>query len=181
MKYFQQKYPFLSIQIASKVQYQSAILFINNVNNVVIFAINANIYIITKSIIRCQFQISFLNTVNQKMILSYQCKNQNFYFFQVQNLNNILSPYFEKELLSIEYKYLFNFMSDNLFFQVTLENKKIFICNPYSSRHMSLFSKLEQDSIILSTTTNKQSSFYHLWSKSYLKEMNHLFIKITTH
>ncbi|CAD8118440.1 unnamed protein product [Paramecium primaurelia] len=67
------------------------------------------------------------------------------------------------ELLSIEFKYQFNFLSDNLFFYVALENKTIFIYNPYSSRHMSLFKKLELDSIILSTTTNQQSSilFYN--------------------
>ncbi|CAD8155321.1 unnamed protein product [Paramecium pentaurelia] len=154
---------FQPIQIASNVQYQSAILFINNVNNVVIVAINGNNDIIPKTIIRCQFQISSLNIVNQKIILSYQCNNQTSYCFQVWNFNNILSPFFEKELLSIEYKYQFNFMSDNLFFYVTLENKTIFIYNPYSSRHMSLFKKLELDSIILSTTTISQSSilFYN--------------------
>ncbi|CAD8062881.1 unnamed protein product [Paramecium primaurelia] len=142
---------FNPIQIVVNTQSLSSFVYINNINEVIIISIDQNSYPIPISLIQVNFTIKQINLVNQQLILSYICNNQNNICFQVWNVQNLPKYYYVKNLYSVNFDNNIIIQSDNLFFYVTFSNYTVYVYNPLLPYHMSLYYKLELTSPIQCT------------------------------
>ncbi|CAD8070488.1 unnamed protein product [Paramecium sonneborni] len=140
---------FNPIQIEMNKQLQSTLLFINNINEVIIVSIEQNNIPIPIQLIKLDFQIKQISLVQQLLIISYICNNSINICFQVWNVQNLPQFFYVKSLYSLPFDNQVIIQSDNLFFYVTLSNQNVYVYNPYFSQHMSLYYKLELASPIL--------------------------------
>ncbi|CAD8062849.1 unnamed protein product [Paramecium primaurelia] len=142
---------FNPLQIVVNTQSQSSFVYINNINEVIIISIDQNSYPIPISLIQVNFTIKQINLVNQQLILSYICNNQNNICFQVWNVQNLPKYYYVKNLYSVNFDNNIIIQSDNLFFYVTFNNYTVYVYNPSFPQHMSLYYKLKFTSPIQCT------------------------------
>ncbi|CAD8062913.1 unnamed protein product [Paramecium primaurelia] len=142
---------FNPIQIVVNTQSVSSFVYINNINEIIIISIDQNSYPIPISLIQVNFTIKQINLVNQQLILSYICNNQNNICFQVWNVQNLPKYYYVKNLYNVNFDNNIIIQSDNLFFYVTFSNYTVYVYNPSLPYHMSLYYKLELTSPIQCT------------------------------
>ncbi|CAD8087759.1 unnamed protein product [Paramecium primaurelia] len=146
-----QNIEFQPTQIVINTQTLSSFLFINNVNSVIIVSINKNNLPIPISLLSAGIQIKQINLVNQQLILSYLCNNNQKICFQVWNVQNLPKFYYVKSLYSVNYDNHILISSDNLFFYITFSNHTLYIYNPILPQHMSLYYMVELTSPIQCT------------------------------
>ncbi|CAD8082048.1 unnamed protein product [Paramecium primaurelia] len=141
-KYF--NIEFNPIQIIVNTQLLSSFLYINNIQNIIIVSIQQNSLPIPISLIQVNFTIYKINLVNQQLILSYLCYQNQSICFQVWNVENIPQYYYEKNLCEVDNNDQIRISSDNLFFYVTFADNSVYIYNPSLPYHMSLYYQLNQ-------------------------------------
>ncbi|CAD8214851.1 unnamed protein product [Paramecium pentaurelia] len=171
-KYF--NIEFNPIQIIVNTQLLSSFLYINNIQNIIIVSIQQNSLPIPISLIQVNFTIYKINLVNQQLILSYLCYNNQSICFQVWNVENIPQYYYEKNLCEVDNNDQIRISSDNLFFYVTFANNSVYIYNPSLPYHMSLYYKLELTSPIQCTEQFYLSESYSQ-AKSIIITNNNLY------
>ncbi|CAD8117473.1 unnamed protein product [Paramecium primaurelia] len=137
-------------QIIVNTQSQSSILYINNINEVIIISIDQSSIPIPISLMQINFPIKQINLVGIQLIFSYLCNNQQNICFQVWNVQNLPKYYYVKNLYSV--KFLNQMIqSDNLYLYITFSNYTVYAYNPQLPYHMSLIYKLELTSPIICT------------------------------
>ncbi|CAD8129457.1 unnamed protein product [Paramecium sonneborni] len=146
IKYFN-KIQFNPIQIVMNIQ--QSLLYINNINEIIIVTISENNTPIPVSLIQVNYKIKQINLMNNQLILSYVCNNSQNICFEVYNIEKLPKFYYVKSLYSLNYDKNVIVQSDNLFLYVTYSNYSTYIYNPSYPQHMSLYYKLELKSPIL--------------------------------
>ncbi|CAK79299.1 unnamed protein product (macronuclear) [Paramecium tetraurelia] len=139
---------FNPIQIAVNAQLQSSLLYINNINEVIIFSIDQNCFPIPISLIQVDFKIKQINLVNQLLILSYTCNKGQNICFSVWNVENLPNYYYQTHLQWVQFDNNIIIQSDNLFFYVNFSNYTVYVYNPQLPYHMSLYYMLQLTSPI---------------------------------
>ncbi|CAD8211587.1 unnamed protein product [Paramecium octaurelia] len=143
---------FNPIQIVMNTQLLSSLLFINNINEVIIVSIGQNNIPTPISVIQVNFKIQQINLVNQQLILSYICNNDQNICFKVWNYNNLPKYYYSKSMYSVKFDNNMIIQSDNQYFYVTFSNYTVYIYNPSLPQHMSFYYILELASPIVCTS-----------------------------
>ncbi|CAD8119129.1 unnamed protein product [Paramecium sonneborni] len=145
---FFNKIQFNPIQIVVNTQLQSSLLYINNINEVIIISIDQNNFPIPISLVQINFIIKQINLINQQLILSYLCNKDQNICFQVWNVQNLPIYYYVKSLYRENVEKEVKIQSDNLFLYVTFRNYTVYVYNPSLPYHMSLYYKFELTSPI---------------------------------
>ncbi|CAD8181343.1 unnamed protein product [Paramecium octaurelia] len=140
---------FNPIQIVMNTQLQSSLLYINNVDEVIIVLIDLNDYLIPVQMIHYNQTIKQINLVNELLIISYLCNNHQNICFQVWNLQNLPNYYYVENLYSFNFDDNLILQSDNQFLYVTFRNYTVQVYNPSSPYHKSLQYMLQLASPIL--------------------------------
>ncbi|CAK94358.1 unnamed protein product (macronuclear) [Paramecium tetraurelia] len=148
-------------QIVMNTQLQSSFLFINNIYDVIIISLQQNSKPIPIQLIQVNFAIKQINLVNQQLILSYICNNNQSICFQVWNVQNLPKYYYEKNLCEVDNGNNVTIQSDNLFFYVTFTNHTVYIYNPSLPYHMSLYFKTILSSINSIAFQNQNSLLFN--------------------
>ncbi|CAK92236.1 unnamed protein product (macronuclear) [Paramecium tetraurelia] len=161
---------FNPIQIVVNTQLLSSLLYINNVNEVIIISIDQNRIPIPISLIKVNYTIKQINIINQQLILSYLCDNDQKLCFQVYNVQNLPNYYFVKNLYSVDVDNTVIIQSDNLFLYVTFSHYKVYVYNPSLPYHMSLYLMLKLTSPIQCAQAIK-SFYYYSPQYQYLSSM----------
>ncbi|CAD8100390.1 unnamed protein product [Paramecium sonneborni] len=158
---FKNKYQisFNPIQIMINTQYISSILIINNINSIILLAINLNSYLIPINFLHFNFSIYQINQIKTYVILSYICNNTTQLCFEIWDFLNVWNPYRQKNFPSVNFDSQIRVQSDNLFFYVQLQNKTVFVYNPEVPEQMSLHYKFEING---KQFCSIQKSFYSL-------------------
>ncbi|CAD8165079.1 unnamed protein product [Paramecium octaurelia] len=89
------------------------------------------------------------------------------YLFQIWNVANLNSPYFEKNLRSIQNSNNIQLFADNLFYYVQT-NKQIYVYNPVILEHSSLFYTFQYNGSYFSSTTIQDMALISFNSQFYL-------------
>ncbi|CAD8096307.1 unnamed protein product [Paramecium primaurelia] len=131
-------------------QYQSSVVFVINQQNFIIFVIDFTLKMIPYGIYYVDYIIQQINIVNQKLILSYKC-NQGL-CFDVWNIQNLMKPFYEKQLMSVSQQKDINCYSDNLFYYVQIDQNQTLVYNPMMSYHQSLFTSIAFNGSYFSST-----------------------------
>ncbi|CAD8214106.1 unnamed protein product [Paramecium octaurelia] len=139
---------FNPIQIVVNAELVAAVLYINNINEVIIILIDQYSFPIPVSLIHVNFAIKQVNLIYDQLILSYECNNDQDICFQVWNVQNLQKYYYVKNLYSLNSDNIVNIQSDNLFLYITFSNYTVYVYNPQLPYHMSLYYKLEFQSPI---------------------------------
>ncbi|CAK73814.1 unnamed protein product (macronuclear) [Paramecium tetraurelia] len=142
------------VGLALNQQQQSSTLFINdNYSDIIVGQIaSSNYYYIINSIIHVKAQVQDIKIVNNRLILSYYCQQNQFVCFQVWNVANLNSPYFEKNLRSIQDSNNIQLFADNLFYYVQT-NDQIYVYYPFVLEHSSLFYTFDYNGSYFTTTS----------------------------
>ncbi|CAD8130377.1 unnamed protein product [Paramecium sonneborni] len=148
-------------QLIMNTQLLSSFLYINNVQEVIIISIQQNNIPIRIELIQVNFRIKQINLVNQQLILSHICWNDQAICFQVLNVQNLPNYCYVKNLSEVENNDKTIITSDNLFLYITFANNTVYIYNPSLPQHMSLYYQLKLNSTILCTLAIQyQKSFF---------------------
>ncbi|CAD8182529.1 unnamed protein product [Paramecium octaurelia] len=139
---------FNPIQIVVNTQLLSSLLYINNLNEVIIISIDYNSIPIPISLIKVNYKIKQINIISQQLILSYLCNDDQNTCFQVYNVQNLPIYYFVKSLYSVNVDSEVTIQSDNLFLYVTFNNYTVYAYNPSLPYHQSLYYMLKLSSPI---------------------------------
>ncbi|CAD8189805.1 unnamed protein product [Paramecium octaurelia] len=167
---FFNKILFNPIQIVVNSQLQSSLLYINNIYEVIIISIDQNNFPIPISLIEVNFKIKQINLVNQQLILSYICNNDQYICFQVWNVQYLPKYYYLKNLYSLNVDSKVVIQSDNLFLYVTFSNYTVYIYNPSLPYHSSLYQILQLISPIQCASAIKSFQVY-IPQFQYIKSM----------
>ncbi|CAD8182503.1 unnamed protein product [Paramecium octaurelia] len=151
---------FNPIQIVVNTQLLSSLLYINNINEVIIISIDDNSIPIPISLIKVNYKIKQINIISQQLILSYLCNDDQNTCFQVYNVQNLPIYYFVKNLYSVNVDSEVTIQSDNLFLYVTFSNYTVYAYNPSLPYHMSLYYMLKLTSPIQCAQAFKNILFY---------------------
>ncbi|CAK92264.1 unnamed protein product (macronuclear) [Paramecium tetraurelia] len=163
---------FNPIQIALNTQSQSSLLYINNINEVIIISIDQNSLPIPIQVIKVNFTIKYINVISQQLILSYLCNDdKKNTCFQVYNVYNLPKYYYVKNLYSVNVDNKAIIQSDNLFLYVIFRNYTVYVYNPSLPYHQSLYYKLQFDSPIQLT-----EQFYSGLQSSIIISNNYVYI-----
>ncbi|CAD8182483.1 unnamed protein product [Paramecium octaurelia] len=161
---------FNPIQIVVNTQLLSSLLYINNINEVIIISIDYNSIPIPISLIKVNYKIKQINIISQQLILSYLCNDDQNTCFQVYNVQNLPIYYFVKNLYSVNVDSEVTIQSDNLFLYVTFSNYTVYAYNPSLPYHMSLYYMLKLTSPIQCAQAIK-NQYYYSPQNQYLSSM----------
>ncbi|CAD8165027.1 unnamed protein product [Paramecium octaurelia] len=128
------------------------ILINSNYSNIVVGQItSSNAYIIISQI-GIKIQVQNMKIVNTRLILNYYCQQNQFICFYAWNIANLSSPFFEKNLRSIQNSNNIQLFAYNLFYYVQT-NKQISVYNPVILEHSSLFYTFNYNEPYFTTTS----------------------------
>ncbi|CAD8168770.1 unnamed protein product [Paramecium pentaurelia] len=164
------KINFNPIQIIMNTQLQSSLLYINNINEVIIFSIDQNSFPIPISLIKVNFIIKQINLINVQLIISYLCNNDQNICFQVWNVQYLPKYNYVKNLQSVNIDNKVIIQSDNMFLYVTFSNQTVYVYNPSLTYHQSLYYLLELTSPIQCTQAI-QTFYYYVPQFQYQKSI----------
>ncbi|CAD8130448.1 unnamed protein product [Paramecium sonneborni] len=133
---------FTPIQIAVNLYSLSSCLFINNINNVIVIAIDINNQPLPVTIIYFTFIITQINIVNTQLVLTYNCNSGLEICFQVWSIKNIRQPFYLQNMMSVLYEEDIQILSDNCFFYVQFSNQNVLVYSPHLPQHESLYYQL---------------------------------------
>ncbi|CAK73842.1 unnamed protein product (macronuclear) [Paramecium tetraurelia] len=155
------------VGIALNQQLCSSTLYINNNHKSIIVGqiTSSNTYIIFSQI-DVKIQVQDMKIVNNRLILNYYCQQNQFICFQVWNVANLNSPYFEKNLRSILNSNNIQLFADNLFYYVQTNNQ-IYVYNPVVLEHSSLFYTFNYNGSYFTTTSIQSKAFISFNSQFY--------------